>query len=174
MFINMKDDYNRAYFSFLTEEVRVSPNKTFEINFFGRKYRFVQGEESSLPRWIAEILKDKDMLQIKEDIEIDKIISDAVQLTYTEKRSTIIESSHNIILRLKEFISRAESGQLKNNASAILKKLIDLRSLKILKSATKPYEEEEEEVSKLDPLERILYFRVRMLYESWRKIIVEE
>ena len=172
MFVNMMDDYNRAYFSFLTEEVRVSPNKTFEINIFGKKYRFVQGEESSLPRWVAEILEDNGLLQIKDDLDLSNIISDAIQLIHTEKSSAIIESSHNIILRLKEFIDHANSDKLKNNAFAILRKLVDLRSLKILKLATKSIEEEAEEVSKLDPLEHILYFRARMLYENWRKTII--
>ena len=173
MFDDINDEFKRAYYSFLLEETPVSPKKDFEIDVLGKKLRFVQGEEILIPRWLAEILSNNDLVDIKEDLDLNNIIGEASQLSILEKKSPTVLNIPNIILRLKLFLQKEKTEHFKSSAMALLKKLVEFRSPKIAKLAMRK-SDQELEAQELDPLEKVLYTRIRSFYEKWVKRLFEE
>lgn len=172
MFIDLTGDYNRARILFVTESVTISPNKTFEFSFLGKIYRFVQGEESTVPRWLAEILKARGLATIKGDIDQEEIVSNAMQILIAEGKTPNLTDAGELIIRLKDFLYKENNPTVRKNILAILKKLTDIRSLKLLKLATKG-EIEKSEINNLDPLERILFTWMSKIYKTWQRIILD-
>lgn len=172
MIIDVSRDLLRAYVLYLSEDVIVSPNKSFEIEVLGKRYVFIEGEESILPRWFALILQDRNLVKIKDDQDDKSLISDAIQLAKRESLSPSLLNANNLLVKLKEYLRRESNERFKENAYSVLKKLVDSRIIKILTLAMKSGELGDEEEN-LDPLELILLLRSKNLIKEWYENILE-
>ncbi len=166
MIIDVSRDLLRAYILYLSEDVIVSPNKSFEIKVLGKRYVFIEGEESILPRWFALILQDRNLVKIKDDQDNKSLISDAIQLAKRESLSPSLLNVNNLLTKLKEYLQRESNERFKENAYSVLKKLVDSRIIKILTLAMKSEELSGEERN-LDPLELVFFIRAKNFIKEW-------
>ena len=173
MFFDIYEDLKRAYIMYLSEDVIVSPNKSFEIDIFGRKYNFVEGEESSLPRWVAYFLQSKGLVSIREEEDSENLISVAMQIARAEKVSPSIIGAKNLLILLKKYLSEEENERFRKNAYNVLKRLVDARAIKLTNLALKDGEISDEELARLDPLEVVFLKKIRKLYRDWYDSVLE-
>ena len=167
--ISLRRELMRSYLQYLLMDVAVVPLDDFEIKTLSRKYKFVVGEETRVPRWLAIILEKKGKVKISDEIDVKKILGRLPYYLVREKEKAPIEIESDLYFRAKEYLEKIKSEQERKRLQEILSRFIKLRVPRILRKALIKGGEEN-----ILLWEDVLVRYIRRIHDSWLRAFFEE
>ncbi len=166
--LSLRQELLRRYIKYLLMEVTVVPLEDFEVEILSGKYKFVVGEETKIPRWLARILEKKGKIKIKNETDVKDIIGRLPYYIVRESEGAGIEIEPDLYIRAKEYLEKLENANAKERIKQALMQFVRIRLPKVLRRAITP-------APAKDVLlwEDVLVMLIKKIHERWIKALFE-
>jgi DNA replication factor GINS len=128
-------DFIQKFYSirYLMEEIRITFKKNFSINIDGLSFEAKEGEISSIPRWLAQILEENNSIEIQ-DMNVLISISRSLNRERISKPHDLSGIDLDFYIRANDFIKRLKDKE-KESILVSLNSFVASRIEKIVKLA---------------------------------------
>ena len=123
--------YNIKY---LMEEIRITFKKNFSIHIDGLNLEAKEGEISSIPRWLAQILEENNSIEIQ-DMDVLIYISRSLNRERISKPHDLSGIDLDFYIRANDFINKRLKDKEKESILVSLNSFVTSRIEKIVKLA---------------------------------------
>ena len=110
-------DFIQKFYSikYLMEEIRITFKKNFSLNIDGLAFEAKEGEISSIPRWLAQVLEENNSIEIQ-DMDVLIYISRSLNRERISKPHDLSGIDLDFYIRANDFINK----RLKDREKKIL------------------------------------------------------